>query len=322
MVQNIKKSIAAAFLLVIFLFLGGRAYAQVYTVKPGDTLFLLSRRTGIPMDKIKLANTLVSDRITAGQVLLLPERYIVKPGDTLYLISRRFGVNLQELKDLNGLASDEILVGQALFIPQNSPYQRIAVKKGDTLFLIARAYGVTVQDLKDINGLVKDEIYPGMKLLIPPKPQTPERPRDLSSRGGFDRDRLMKAGAGIYYTAEERLLLAKLIHAEAEGEPYLGKLAVGAVVINRVKSPDFPNTIKEVIYQIDELGLYQFSPVQEGRIVSIIPGQDSLKAADEALAGKDPTGGALYFFNPSKTTNKWLLAKPVLYSVGEHVFTK
>ncbi|AYO29818.1 LysM peptidoglycan-binding domain-containing protein [Biomaibacter acetigenes] len=324
--QLFKKLNIAAFAVTFFLLLGGTAQAQVYTVQPGDTLFLLSKSTGVPMEKIVSANTLANDQILAGQVLLLPEKYIVKSGDTLYLISRRYGIDLQELKSLNGLSSDEIFVGQALYIPQKSPYRRITVQKGDTLFLISRAYGVTVQDLKDLNGLIGDDIYPGMRLLIPHSAQVPatapERSGELPSRGYIDRDAYVKSSSGIYYTAEDRMVLAKLIHAEAEGEPYDGKVAVGAVVVNRVKSPDFPNTIKDVVYQIDELGLYQFSPVEEGRLDYITPNKDSLSAADDALAGVDPTGGALYFFNPAKISNKWLLSKPVLYKIGNHVFTK
>lgn len=322
----IKKQKIAVFLVAFFLLLGGAAQAQVYTVQPGDTLYLLSKSTGIPMEKIVSANTLAGDQIVAGQVLLLPEKYIVKSGDTLYLISRRYGIDLQELKSLNGLSSDKIFIGQALYIPQKSPYKRITVQKGDTLFLISRAYGVTVQDLKDLNGLIGDDIYPGMRLLIPQYASTPatapERSGELPSRGYIDRDSYVKSGSGIYYTAEDRMILAKLIHAEAEGEPYNGKVAVGAVVVNRVKSPDFPNTVRDVVYQIDELGLYQFSPVEEGRLDYITPNRDSLSAADDALAGKDPTGGALYFFNPDKITNSWLLSKPVLCKIGSHVFTK
>lgn len=321
-----KKLNITMFAVTFFLLLGGVAQAQVYTVQPGDTLFLLSKSTGVPVNMIVSSNALSTDQIIVGQVLLLPEKYIVKSGDTLYLISRRYGIDLAELKSLNGLSSDGLIVGQALFIPQKSPYQRITVQKGDTLFLIAKAYGVTVKDLKAINGLIKDEIYPGMKLLIPQNAQTsvttPDRSNELTSRGDIDRDAYIKSGSGIYYTAEDRMVLAKLIHAEAEGEPYDGKVAVGAVMVNRVKSPNFPNTIKGVIYQIDELGFYQFSPVEEGRLDYITPNKDSLSATDDALAGSDPTGGALYFFNPAKISNTWLLSKPVIYKIGNHVFTK
>ena len=118
------------------------------------------------------------------------------------------------------------------------------------------------------------------------------------------------------------MLLARLIEAEAEGEPYMGKVAVGAVVVNRVLSNLFPNTIKDVIYHVDEIGAYQFEPVLDGRLFSVTVSSDSYKAADAALGGMDPTGGALFFFNPYKISNTWLLSKPVIYRIGDHVFTK
>jgi len=332
----LKKLNIAVVLVAFLLLLGGEALAQVYTVQPGDTLYLLSRSTGIPVEKLKEANTKSSSQIMVGEVLLIPEKYTVKSGDSLYKISQRFGVALWEIRNLNKQYSDVIRVGQVLYIPQKSPYQTVTVKKGDTLYLISKAYGVDIASLKKINGLIGNEIYPGMRLLIPQKSgassaglssarssaASSNTYTTLASRSGVDRSTRNQSGSGITYSAEERMLLAKLIHAEAEGEPYMGKVAVGAVVVNRVKSSAFPNTIKGVIYQIDELGLYQFTPVEDGRIFSAIPSQDSFKAADAALAGEDPTGGALFFFNPAKITNKWLLSKPVIYRVGQHVFTK
>ena len=321
--QLIKKLNMAVVLVALLLLLSGKAHAEVYTVQAGDTLYLLSKRTGVPVEKIKQANGMNTSQIMSGQLLLIPQKYTVKAGDTLYLISQRFGVSLSELRSLNNQYSDQIRVGQVLYIPEKSPYQMVTVKKGDTLYLIAKAYGVDVESLKRTNGLTSNIIYPGMRLLIPQSFKTTSANNTtLASRGYIDRDSYTRSGSGISYTAEDRVLLARLIHAEAEGEPYMGKVAVGAVVVNRVKSNAFPNTIKGVIYQIDELGFYQFTPVEDGRIFSATPNQDSYRATDEALSGADPTGGALYFFNPSKISNKWLLSKPVIYRVGQHVFTK
>jgi N-acetylmuramoyl-L-alanine amidase len=109
-------------------------------------------------------------------------------------------------------------------------------------------------------------------------------------------------------------LLARLITAEAQGEPYEGQVAVGAVVMNRVKSPDFPNTIKEVIYQP-----YQFEPTLNGWIDK--PAVESaVRAAREAIAGSDPTGGALFFFNPAMTNNAFLWSRPYKTTIGNHRF--
>ncbi|HHX01838.1 MAG TPA: cell wall hydrolase [Firmicutes bacterium] len=112
-------------------------------------------------------------------------------------------------------------------------------------------------------------------------------------------------------------LLARLIHAEAEGEPFIGKVAVGAVIMNRLKDPRFPNSISEIIYQPQ-----QFSPVSDGRLFSITNvDEDSYKAARMALAGSDPTGGALFFYNPNKVSpTNWIRTREIIYLIGDHVF--
>lgn len=111
-------------------------------------------------------------------------------------------------------------------------------------------------------------------------------------------------------------LLAHIINGEARGESYTGQVAVGAVVLNRVKSSSFPNTIAGVIYQPGA-----FDAVSDGQI-NLNPSSSCLKAAGDALNGWDPTGGALYYYNPANTTNKWMLSKPVVAVIGDHYFCK
>lgn len=110
-------------------------------------------------------------------------------------------------------------------------------------------------------------------------------------------------------------LLARLIYAEAAGEPYMGKVAVGAVVLNRVRSGMFPNTIAGVIYEP-----WQFSCVGNWMFNSA-PDRDSLNAAIDAMNGVDPTGGALYYFNYHLVTNGWLWSRPFATVIGNHWFT-
>ena len=118
-------------------------------------------------------------------------------------------------------------------------------------------------------------------------------------------------------TGEEMVeLLARLINGEARGEPYEGQVAVGAVILNRVKSPKFPNTIPGVIYQEG-----QFSCIKDGQFnVPIDENSTVYKAAQEAMSGADPTNGALYFYNPSKTSNKWLFSLETTTTIGKHRF--
>lgn len=112
-------------------------------------------------------------------------------------------------------------------------------------------------------------------------------------------------------------LLARLINGEARGESYEGQVAVGAVIMNRVKSAKFPNTIAGVIYQKG-----QFSCVTDGQFNAAIEENSTVyKAAQDAMNGSDPTNGALYFYNPSKTKSKWLFSLPVVATIGEHKFS-
>lgn len=113
-------------------------------------------------------------------------------------------------------------------------------------------------------------------------------------------------------------LMARAINGEARGEPYEGQVAVGAVILNRVKSSQFPNTIAGVIYQSGA-----FTAVSDGQInVPIKEGSTVLKAAQDAMNGWDPSGGALYYFNPNTATNKWIWSRPLIKTIGKHRFCK
>ena len=112
-------------------------------------------------------------------------------------------------------------------------------------------------------------------------------------------------------------LLCRMISAEARGEPYTGQVAVGAVILNRVKHPSFPNTVAGVLYQPGA-----FSPVSDGQFFTVSITDSARRAAQDALNGWDPTGGAIYFYNPAKSTSKWIFSRPVVLTIGEHVFAK
>lgn len=111
-------------------------------------------------------------------------------------------------------------------------------------------------------------------------------------------------------------LLARAIYGEARGEPYTGQVAVGAVIMNRVKNSSFPNTIAGVIYQKGA-----FDAVSDGQI-NMTPDSNAKKAAQDAINGWDPTYGAIYYFNPSTATNKWIWSRPMTVTIGKHRFCK
>jgi len=124
-----------------------------------------------------------------------------------------------------------------------------------------------------------------------------------------------RATAASGHSTSEVDLLARLIHGEARGEPYIGKVAVGAVVLNRVRSSSFPNTISAVIYQPGA-----FDAVRDGQIW-LTPDADSKRAARDAMNGWDPTGGCLYYFNPRTATSSWIWTRPIQLSIGRHNFS-
>lgn len=161
------------------------------------------------------------------------------------------------------------------------------VQPGDTFWKIGTKHGVAVNYLMQYNNRKSDLLYIGETISIPSS-----------------------------VTAAEKDLLARLVEAEAKGEPYAGKVAVATVVLNRVSHDQFPNSINRVIYQKD-----QFTPVKNGAINNAASAA-SKRAVNEALAFRGQGSGSIYFYNPQKTSNKWLRSKQVTVVIGNHVFAK
>ena len=116
------------------------------------------------------------------------------------------------------------------------------------------------------------------------------------------------------FSSSDVYLLAKTIYAEGRGEPYTGQVAIGAVVLNRVRSGDFPNTVAGVVYQ-----KHAFTAVTDGQI-NLTPNETAMKAARDAINGWDPTGGALYYYNPAVATSAWIFDRQTITVIGKHVF--
>lgn len=159
------------------------------------------------------------------------------------------------------------------------------VKNNDSIKQLALRYGVSESDLKISNGVKNEKLTSGEKIIIPE--QISEKEKDL---------------------------LARLVTAEAKGEPYAGKVAVAAVVLNRVENDQFPDTIQQVIYQEK-----QFEPVDNG-MINKPAATEAKKAVNEALAKNGEITDALYFFNPDETDSKWLRTRNVTEEIGNHRF--
>lgn len=118
------------------------------------------------------------------------------------------------------------------------------------------------------------------------------------------------------YNGSNEYLLARCVYAESRGEPYVGQVAVAAIVLNRVRSSQFPNTISGVIYQP-----YAFTAVADGQI-NLQPNQTAINAARDAINGWDPTNGCLYYYNPAVATSSWIWSRPIMLKIGKHNFAK
>lgn len=223
--------------------------------------------------------------------------YTVKSGDSLYKISQAYNTTSNTLMKNNGLTSSTIYIGQKLEVPANI----YKVVSGDTLYLISKRYGVTIDQIRLANNKWDNNLYIGEILNIP-------YPTSNNTQS---------AASVIPYSESDVNLLARLITAEAGGESYNAMVSVGAVIINRVKSPIFPNTISGVIYDTS-YGYYQFTPVANG-MINKAASQTAINAAYDALKGTDPTKGALYFYD-NTVTNTWLTSKPIALRVGNLTF--
>ncbi|MBR2375412.1 MAG: spore cortex-lytic enzyme [Clostridia bacterium] len=116
------------------------------------------------------------------------------------------------------------------------------------------------------------------------------------------------------FSSSDVYLLARTIYAEGRGEPYTGQVAIGAVIMNRIRSDEFPNTVSGVVYQ-----KHAFTAVSDGQI-NLTPNETAMKAARDAINGWDPTGGALYYYNPAVATSAWIFDRQTVTVIGKHVF--
>nr|WP_251550124.1 cell wall hydrolase [Neobacillus muris] len=164
------------------------------------------------------------------------------------------------------------------------------VQYGETYWKIAKGFGIPINSLMNANN--NKPLIAGQTITLPNSP----------------------------ISAADEDLMARLVRAEAVGEPYAGKVAVAAVILNRVKSPDFPNTVREVIYQISN-GYYAFTPVANGQINQPADAE-SKKAVNEAIALMGKGNGSLFFYNPKISTSSWILSRQVTVRIGNHVFAR
>jgi N-acetylmuramoyl-L-alanine amidase len=174
------------------------------------------------------------------------------------------------------------------------------VKKGDSLWRLSRQFNVSIESIKEANNHWSDTIYIDQRLIIPS-----EDLRVSTSRSAVAR-----------VTNTDIELIARTVHGEARGESFEGQVAVAAVILNRLRSNEFPNTVHGVVYQPRA-----FTVVDDGQI-NLMPNQSSFNAVEEALRGWDPSDGALYYFNPETATSRWIWSRSQIKQIGNHVFAR
>lgn len=264
------------------------------------------------MVKIRNSKTLLFTMVLSLAIPVLTSykasaaTYTVASSDSLFKISKTFNTSTKNLIDDNSLKSTTIIPGQKIWVSCKT----YTVNKGDSLFLIAKKYGMPLSKLTSANNISTNYIVSGQKINIPVCFVAPVVTPVSTSK-------VPAKTTTVSHNAQDVDLLARLITAEASGQPYQAKIAVAAVVINRVQSGTFTNTIRGVIYETIN-GYHQFTPVLNG-LINKPADTDAVKAANAALNGQDPTKGALFYFDHT-ITNKWLLAKPVSIIIDKLIF--
>ena len=181
---------------------------------------------------------------------------------------------------------------------------KYTIKRGDTLWGISQKLGISITQLKATNSLNSNIIYPGEVLYYA---QATNQPTTGTTTGTVNQKTFTQADID---------LMAKAVYAESRGEPYKGQVAVAAVILDRVKSSSFPNSVYGVIYQP-----WAFSSTLDGQI-NLTPNATSYKAVYDAINGYDPSYGALFFYNPATSSSSWIFSRQTTVIIGNHVFAK
>lgn len=295
------------FLVLIISFFSNAVFAApslslIYVIQQGDTLSEIAAEYKIELQTLKKENSISNKaNIKMGDELVIPIS-VKQKQDTN---SRRLFANYKSKENelcfaINTHYAVRINPGKQSPNIENIPEDKIInyyVGSGDTLYDLARDFSTSIGTILALNNKENSFLQKGEKLRLPVHNLT-------------DHQILNKR-----VSKQELNLLARAVHGEARGEPYMGQVAVAAVIINRVLSYQFPNTFAQVIYQGG-----QFSAVSDGQI-NLRPNQTAYKAARAALNGSDPTNGALYFYNPKTATRvSFFKGRRVITQIGNHLF--
>ena len=306
--MNFKsKIILITIILLLIVNFGVQAQPQftlIYVVQNGDTIYDIAQDYNTTVENILENNHIEnSSKINIGDELVIQTKKQID--------DKKLKMNYSLTMTQNSNRNFELDVGKNYSVRYN-PEQPLPevnippgkiiqyyVDSGDTLYDLAQSFNTTPGVIMALNNMENSIIRKGEKIKLPIN--------NLSKRQVLAKT--------VNQSAIE--IMARTIHGEARGEPYMGQVAVGAVIINRVLSNQFPDNVRDVVYQTN-----QFTAVADGQI-NYTPNSTAYRAANEALEGVDPTMGSLYYYNPKTAENtKWFSTRKFVVSIGAHVFAK
>jgi len=239
---------------------------------------------------------------------------VLLQGETLWGIAQSHDTTVDEIVKLNQVKSpNNIRAGQTLWVP--NPELKAKSQNNEPIT-------VTDNNPNSSPTIQTYEIFVNQQ--TPDTPVTNTSPKDIDvvkkptvqkTANVEAETQILSRSLGRLVSKEDVEILTRVIHGEARGEDFEGQVAVGAVVLNRLKDPRFPKTMHGVVYQSGA-----FSAVDDKQI-QLDPNDQSYKAAEAALSGQDPTNGALFYFNPRLATDNWIKSRAVIKRIGNHTFS-
>lgn len=295
-------------------------------VQRGETLSQLAERYGTTVDElVKLNHVKSPNQISEGQSLWVPKEVPNKKSEDLEALVVKDDI---EPVDTTPAQADGAEKTQAAKEETYTPWW-VSILRIIPVFGSSFNQGYTAADSNDLlpsndSEIKTYEIFVNQdsepeKLPISSLPQTNDDSQTLESLKTVSaissESQIHSRGLGRLVSKEEIELLSRVIYGEARGEDFMGQVAVGAVVINRLKDPRFPKTMKGIVYQSGA-----FTAVADQQI-HLNPDDQAYKAAEAALSGLDPTNGAIFYYNPRTATDKWIKSRTVIKRIGNHNFS-
>jgi len=293
-------------------------------VQRGETLWDLAQRYQTTVDELVRLNHVQSpNQIREGQLLRVPSKVTIKKSEDLGTM------DVKEYTEEVLTISAQVRIAEKVLEEAHTPWW-VSILRSIPAFATSYKKGYTTADSSDLPPSTETEIqtyeiFVNQETVLPEKypisslPQTKGDSQKLENQKNVSaissESQIHSRGLGRLVSKEEVELLSRVIYGEARGEDFLGQVAVGAVVLNRLQDPRFPKTIRGIVYQSGA-----FTAVND-RQIHLDPDDQAFKAAEAALSGLDPTNGAIFYYNPRTATDEWIKSRTVIKRIGNHTFS-